>query len=553
MDLYRQYRDENRAFWDDERVQNDTAGKVAGVVGNIPIAIASSALPGGPIAQGALTGGLTGLDQSRADLTKGEFGRAAKDTVTGAAIGAGAAYAIPKVIGAVAKPIQKAGEALQVPQRAKDALGGWLGSSRVGKWLAGAADDQTDDVLKSARVKDLEFTISDSDKLAQEVYGDVLPLPDEGLTPRLARASNQGRADLSPDGSFAVDPAEFGDDFAKIQAEVIEEAAKRHYPGVSTAEAGPGIGTLDAVKVASMKAANAAPQAAKRVAQDMPTNAGAMAPASGDVSMSSIRQVNQLAKPSGYDKHWLPSKMEGPKAQAIEAEIRAAMPNATDDEIRSELMQALYPDSEWGRLRMRQGNFENSRAAPPSSGVSPALEESIRNRAFKKDVTTGIQDEERALINQAIALKEKIAQSDAMAAEKFVTDTAEANRLKSVADGARQELERITTGNRAIGKVLGGVAGAKAGMAIGGLPGAALGASAGAAGGSKLLQGVDLAGGLGQRLARVSSSVDQLALRDDSVGAMARWALSGEGGSQVARMLVLAGMPEAQEAMGMEQ
>jgi hypothetical protein len=112
------------------------AGEVAGSVPTafIPgLGVAKGAKIGQIIAKGALGGGVVGFGKSEADLTKGEAAKAAKDILTGAAVSAGTAGALNKVlkIGTAAPELlkRKAGE-----KAAKAAIGN---QARVFKMLAG--------------------------------------------------------------------------------------------------------------------------------------------------------------------------------------------------------------------------------------------------------------------------------------------------------------------------------------------------------------------------------------------------------------------------------
>lgn len=67
-----------------------TAGQLGRVTGTVATALlpASSALRAGQVAKSALVGGVAALGHSEADLTKGEYGQAAKDVAIGTAGGA---------------------------------------------------------------------------------------------------------------------------------------------------------------------------------------------------------------------------------------------------------------------------------------------------------------------------------------------------------------------------------------------------------------------------------------------------------------------------------
>lgn len=107
VEQYRQGRDEMRAINQlaQQRHENTYLG------GEIAGGLATAAAPGGVpatlgrvIGTGAIVGGVSGLGASNADLTKGEFGQAAKDTALGAAIGAAggaAAYGAGRIFKAI--------------------------------------------------------------------------------------------------------------------------------------------------------------------------------------------------------------------------------------------------------------------------------------------------------------------------------------------------------------------------------------------------------------------------------------------------------------------
>ena len=67
-------------------------------------------IPGGPAVSGAIYGGISGLGESKADLTKGEFARAGVDTAVGLGVGAVTGYVAGKVVDKVGKWISKAPE-----------------------------------------------------------------------------------------------------------------------------------------------------------------------------------------------------------------------------------------------------------------------------------------------------------------------------------------------------------------------------------------------------------------------------------------------------------
>lgn len=92
---YEQARDESRAAYDESQEANPATYMGSQVAGGIASAfvpglnVAKGASMAAKIGMGAGLGGATGLGNSEADLTKGEYGDALKDTAMGAAIGGG--------------------------------------------------------------------------------------------------------------------------------------------------------------------------------------------------------------------------------------------------------------------------------------------------------------------------------------------------------------------------------------------------------------------------------------------------------------------------------
>lgn len=97
---YRDHRDSAQRALDEMERQNPKSALAGGITGGVATGLL---IPGGTVVRGAslgakvgqaakvgaVLGGAAGLGHSDADLTKGEFGEALKDTATGAAFGAG--------------------------------------------------------------------------------------------------------------------------------------------------------------------------------------------------------------------------------------------------------------------------------------------------------------------------------------------------------------------------------------------------------------------------------------------------------------------------------
>lgn len=115
---YSQNRDEQRQLQDKTRAANPLlygSSEMGGALATeAALAIGTGGASAG-VAGGAITGAVAGLGGSEADLTKGEFGRAALDTAAGGALGFAGAKVGQKVGDLVGKGLSKAGNALRQP------------------------------------------------------------------------------------------------------------------------------------------------------------------------------------------------------------------------------------------------------------------------------------------------------------------------------------------------------------------------------------------------------------------------------------------------------
>lgn len=174
-DLYDQHRGESRANFAAAKEANPeayTAGEVGGAVASalIPGGLAAKGL-GGAVALGGAMGAAQGLGESEADLTRGEFGEAAKDAALGGAAGGvagGIGHGLAKGVGAVAGKIrgratkgaadavaeEEARQGLKQAQREASALGKYRSSvqsaSRDMEVLGREASELPDDELRRA-------------------------------------------------------------------------------------------------------------------------------------------------------------------------------------------------------------------------------------------------------------------------------------------------------------------------------------------------------------------------------------------------------------------
>lgn len=95
LDLYRQHRDESRAAYENAEKSNPKTYLAGNVAGSIPSAMLLPEM--GAVKAGAALGALSGLGMGNADLTKGELGKAALETGSGAAMGAVAGKVFDKL------------------------------------------------------------------------------------------------------------------------------------------------------------------------------------------------------------------------------------------------------------------------------------------------------------------------------------------------------------------------------------------------------------------------------------------------------------------------
>lgn len=130
---------------------------------------------------------------------------------------------------------------------------------------------------------------------------------------------------------------------------------------------------------------------------------------------------------------------------------------------------------------------------------------------------------------------------------------ASAANLDSLQAGER--LQNIRAGRDAMHNA-GPTMGAVAGLATGGIPGAIAGGLAGRRLVSSAMGTADVLGNFGQKLSQHSlktlnqpGMVQKLSLRPDTIGAMAKWAMSGSPETMGARTYILANQPAFREAM----
>ncbi len=165
---YEQARDESRANYMKAEEANPMTSAAGNIAGAVAPAIAATVMTGGAaapaviptlgraVAIGAGQGAVDALGRSEADLTKGEFGGAAKDTTRGAAVGA--------VAGAAAKGLSSAADNLLpalkklATEGGETALG--LNTQSIKKMGVEKAEDVAEFALKGTKALDGDSIIT---------------------------------------------------------------------------------------------------------------------------------------------------------------------------------------------------------------------------------------------------------------------------------------------------------------------------------------------------------------------------------------------------------
>lgn len=262
---YYKNRDSASDFWDRKRAAGGTAGKVGEIVGSIPAVIATSALPGGI----AATGALAGLDRSEgrlSDIAHGDFTGIPADIGMGAAESIAADKAL-RVAGSGAKaamdskylkaPVGAAqettGKALQLPQRAYEALAEKIGGlGMVKKTVA-----PTESSLPSAVVQDLKN--QESSSIAQSAAAKAEAEARVAQRDAAMRARNQAQKEADAYAQAERAAAERQElDIARSRTEDMPTNAGARpgafrFPEGQTVVSGPNTDILKA-KAAAMKA-----------------------------------------------------------------------------------------------------------------------------------------------------------------------------------------------------------------------------------------------------------------------------------------------------------
>lgn len=503
------------------------------MAGNIPAAMATAIASGAAVpARMAAAAGPAATDflTTLAPTVAGAYseGRGtpmeiSKDMATGAVFGAG-------VQGALRGAGKAAGAVLELPQKGVDAAAEWLGGTRIGKWLGEGAENAG----SSARVKGMRADVKAADSFKPRDVG----LAGDDLSTRLARAAHEGRADI--DKGFSVDPKEFGDDFAKISRDSLDEAVERFAHGRSAHQTPVTVLEEEAKR---WRTPPKPPEFTKAMAKaeldenpalkdevwwskgggdEVPTRAKPD-PVSADEPGSLLREQGKRGSHGDADKpEWYRSRYKK---------------NADGHELGDDMVGV-------DRARERQGWDRDSRIGTPREKNIPRYDDERADeldaavKAIKPRAKQNLTDELNFVLGGA---RGKLGKAKEV-------DTENATNAKHLADQAakaQDQITRIARGRETITK--GATLGAAAAGGTRDLLTAGIGLAAGKQIGKSVLAGIDLAGEAGQRLAKTASMAEQWATRDDGLGRAARWALSAKGDAVLVRLMALAKLPEARD------
>lgn len=426
-----------------------------------------------------------------------------RDMLFGRAIGKG----ISGVIGAVANPTKTIGQAIEAGHDAYDSGMGILG--RIGKYIGlRETGDEIADAAKSSKVIALEQKIKDAETFQPSAMEEFAPeklnlshadatehAKGTSLPYRLAQASREGRAELYDDG-VSFDPNELGYDFAQMFDDSLKAGQRGHYP--SNWELG---NMRDSVRSARREAEAARDSIIRN----------------DKIASENLKEtaVSGVSKKTGAPPQ--------ESAQAIDADRSAKERDA--------LYQAL---------------FEKENAVADSVD---------RYKGMSEDTMTAFKQSRGDTVARAKTLLEQMNEAERVSARNASgqAEVDATNRLRQTSDAA-EKARFDAEAKKATGQ-LGDIRTGRAMVDMGtpfNLAKAVMGAP-GKGTGNIIQKVIDFGGAQGQRMAQAASRAEQWATRDDNLGRMARWALSGDAETAVVRMAILADMPEAQDETGIEQ
>jgi hypothetical protein len=549
---------------------SNLAGSVGSALAGGLVGKAALAGAGANAAQLAVPGALIGNEAmniaARANTgTEQIGGGVGGDQLTGLLIsrvisgGAGAARTVAPML-------------MKLPKKAQEKFFEAVGDTRLAKMLA-EADATPKDRDMAKLIRGLRQKIAAPGKLQEVAFA---PLDEttvdaaDAVGLKMAKAARAGLADIGEGANYTVKP-ESGlmDDLAALSRQSTDAAAEKQFPG-SSADESPFISRAsDANK--DLKRARAAIDSSKTDISAVPIVGDPNIKHKGAFRGESYKFPQDKAgwenKPAwwkaGPDDSEPGSVMdlfmketESPQtAAAIEALNRGErnagrarnstpMDRFAIDAGKTGLgSKDLYnPNGITNQPQKTAVSFEEALAAEgvATDTLRRVSEGSAEAMAGKRETTGRVLDSARHWQEKLADAEKRMAAAND---NKF-----ERERLKGIAAEAQRELTRIQrtqAGRSATEKVFGGIGGT-AGLLSHGPVGVPAGYMAGVGAFKAATGAADIAADIGAKL-------DQWATRDDKLGRAAQWALSAQGESQMARIMALVNLPEAQEELGLER
>lgn len=540
-EMYREGRDFARKELGQAQADHPGMSVLGGITSGIPMA---AALPGGiaakggqMLAQGAIQGGIAGLGGSEADDAAGM----AWDATKGVGMGLAASYLVPKVGAAIAAPAKAAavkvgaGKLLQLPQQAMEAVAERVGRTGIAKSIAGRADtpgagsaaakalrnivdsaSMGDSKLASATQEAVEKLGQKADQLVASMdsvdLDDVAKAMSEMLGKRGAKEATPEFVRANMDAIAAAGGLDLNEASAK---QLIRIVNKRDIAYQVRALANTGD---------FWDKAFGGDKYAAKVRDLLVRNKGVL----GDINGEAIDRLGRPGSPVGQRGQFFVSEMDS--ALARNAKPAAPMGTTATD----------LPMSEWASSGRPEDALPVFGTDSMQDAAGGAVQAATKKLAPKSSAATTVAPPQLAPGSFDPTLMTRAPQAPTMDAQQ-----------------ASEKLRNIATGRAFMDKA-NAVLGLFGGIAIGGPGGIVAGASLGL--GSRA---ADIAGDFGQYFAQKGKAeiaeatlkaaanpagLRKLALRQDQIGSLARWAMEG-GANQTARMFVLQMQPEFRKAV----
>ncbi len=537
LNNYRKHRDEIKKINSAAAEEHPGYYYGANIPANIATAVAAGAAVPGKVAQlfekGAGAWGAVAPHVGRMLGNAGlsVAGRASDETLEAKNVvrDVAAGEAARLVALAAMKPAKELGRGIRaVTSTPLRAVSEWLGDTSLGKWVGEGADD-VGGRFTSQEIKDMQATANAGAGVDKGTIIDRAATPDT-LEGRLAKAADEGRAELGPKG-FAVNPAEFGDDMAKTVRNAHDEALRRLAPDY-VSESSPVFKMRDdAQKIRESFAQKADDLAAQE--KFLKENPGSENwPMGVKPPEGSVPNASPVRGLGGTES--LPGEPIMRNTASHEENVARFGDRERPDWWNSRWKKNPTGDEQGDLLREKffaeHAGESNPNYRPPTGQPksAPTLE-----RAAELEEAAG-KVSQRSNENRTVDLETLLGK-----ARKMLEQRKQSSAAQSVVDAgkeAEERIARIARGRKTLESGL-GVAGA-----LGGGTRGVAEAVVGLGAGKGALKAVDAFGAAGDKLAAMQSWAEKLAQRDDQIGRMAQYALSGKGDALISRLAVLADM-----------